>query len=166
VVNALLVRRAVALLQPQTGERIADMFCGGGNFSLAIARSGASVLGIEGSNNLVARARLNAERNGLNAATAFQQQNLFEIDANQFAALGHFDRMLLDPPRDGAIALVNSLGTLGPPRIVYVSCNPATLSRDAGVLVHTKGYILKAAGVINMFPHTSHFESIAVFDRL
>ncbi len=164
-VNAVLVRRAIALLAPQAGERIADMFCGLGNFSLAIARSGASVVGIEGSRSLVARARSNAERNGLSAATEFAQANLFEIDAGQLARLGHFDRMLIDPPRDGAVQLIKALADDAPRRIVYVSCNPATLARDAGVLRHTKGYGLSAAGVVNMFPHTSHVESIAVFDR-
>jgi 23S rRNA (uracil1939-C5)-methyltransferase len=164
-VNAVLVRRAIALLEPQAGERIADLFCGLGNFSLAIARCGASVVGIEGSRSLVARARSNAGRNGLSAATEFAQADLFEIDAEQLARLGRFDRMLLDPPRDGAVELIKALADDAPRRIVYVSCNPATLARDAGVLGHTKGYALSAAGVVNMFPHTSHIESIAVFDR-
>ena len=164
-VNAVLVRRAMALLQPQAGERIADMFCGLGNFTLAIARSGARVLGIEGARELVARARSNAARNGLSELAEFQEGNLFKLDIESLARLGRFDRMLVDPPRDGAVELVNALSGETPRRIVYVSCNPATLARDASVLVHTKGYVLSAAGVVNMFPHTSHVESIAVFDK-
>ena len=164
-VNAVLVRRALALLQPRAGERIADMFCGLGNFTLAIARSGARVLGIEGARELIARARSNAARNDLSALAEFQHADLFALDDESFARLGHFDRMLIDPPRDGAVALIKALSDNAPRRIVYVSCNAATLARDAGVLVHTKGYALAAAGVVNMFPHTSHVESIAVFDK-
>jgi 23S rRNA (uracil1939-C5)-methyltransferase len=164
-VNRVLVRRALRLLAPQAGERIADFFCGLGNFTLPIARSGAHVLGIEGSETLVARARTNAARNGLSGNTRFEAMDLFGIDADRLAALGHFDRMLIDPPRDGAVALVKALGDDAPANIVYVSCNPGTLARDASVLVHTKGYRLQAAGVVNMFPHTTHVESIALFAR-
>lgn len=164
-VNAVLVRRALALLAPQSGERIADMFCGLGNFTLPIARSGARVLGIEGSAGLVARAQSNAARNALTAQAEFQTADLFKIDRASLAQLGRFDRMLIDPPRDGAVELIKALHDDAPQRIVYVSCNAATLARDAGVLVQTKGYALAAAGVVNMFPHTSHVESIAVFDR-
>ena len=164
-VNRVLVRRALSLLEPRTGERVADMFCGLGNFSLPIARAGAEVLGIEGSETLVARARNNAERNGLADRTRFAAMNLFEIDAERLARLGRFDRMLIDPPRDGAAELVKALGDDGPRRIVYVSCNPATLARDAAVLVDTKRYRLEAAGVVNMFPQTAHVESIALFAR-
>lgn len=164
-VNVVLVRRALMLLAPQSGERIADMFCGLGNFTLAIARSGASVLGIEGARSLVERAQSNAVRNGLSAAAEFRQADLFKIDQTSLAELGRFDKMLIDPPRDGAAALINALSDDAPQRIVYVSCNAATLARDAGVLVHAKGYALTAAGVVNMFPHTSHVESIAVFDK-
>ena len=164
-VNVVLVRRALMLLAPQSGERIADMFCGLGNFTLAIARSGASVLGIEGARSLVERAQSNAVRNGLSAAAEFRQADLFKIDQTSLAELGRFDKILIDPPRDGAAALINALSDDAPQRIVYVSCNAATLARDAGVLVHAKGYALTAAGVVNMFPHTSHVESIAVFDK-
>ena len=121
--------------------------------------------GFEGSRSLVARARANAERNGLSAATEFVQADLFKLDRAGLSRLGRFDRMLIDPPRDGAVELIKALADGAPPRIVYVSCNPATLARDAGVLAHTKDYVLSAAGVVNMFPHTSHVESIAVFDR-
>ncbi|TXT23922.1 MAG: 23S rRNA (uracil1939-C5)-methyltransferase [Gallionellaceae bacterium] len=162
--NRLMVSRALRLLDPRPGERIADFFCGLGNFTLPIARSGAQVLGIEGSAALVRRAEQNAAYNGLGGNTQFAAMNLFEIDESALAQLGHFDKMLIDPPRDGAIELVKALGTGAPRRIVYVSCNPATLARDAAVLVHQKGYALKAAGVMNMFPHTSHVESLAVFD--
>ncbi|HYH40807.1 MAG TPA: 23S rRNA (uracil(1939)-C(5))-methyltransferase RlmD [Burkholderiales bacterium] len=164
-VNRVLVRRALRLLDPQPGERIADLFCGLGNFSLPIARSGAQVLGIEGSEALVARARVNAERNGLAANATFDVMNLFKIDAGKLAALGTFDRMLIDPPRDGAAEVIQALEGRMPQRIVYVSCSPGTLARDAGVLVSEKGYTLAAAGVVNMFPHTAHVESIALFTR-
>jgi len=168
-INRVLVKKALGLLQARPGERIADMFCGLGNFTLPLARSGAFVLGMEGSEALVQRARENAAANGLSGNTEFQAANLFEMEAEQLAALGHFDRMLIDPPREGAIALVKALpdpqSGLAPQRIVYVSCNPATLARDAGVLTHEKGYVLKGAGIANMFPHTSHVESIAWFER-
>ncbi|HTE15845.1 MAG TPA: 23S rRNA (uracil(1939)-C(5))-methyltransferase RlmD [Burkholderiales bacterium] len=164
-VNRVLVHRALMLLAPQSGERIADMFCGIGNFSLPIARGGAYVTGVEGSASLVKRAAENAEYNGLTQNVQYRAMNLFEIDADVFAALGRFDRMLIDPPRDGAAELVKSLVSAPPRRIVYVSCNPATLARDASMLVHEQGYVLSAAGVVNMFPHTAHVESIAVFDR-
>ncbi len=168
-VNRVLVHRALMLLAPQAGERVADMFCGIGNFSLPIARSGAQVTGIEGSASLVKRAADNAAYNGLSESVAYRVMNLFEINADAFSALGAFDRMLIDPPREGAYALVQALAALTQPerpvRIVYVSCNPATLARDADVLVNQAGYHLRSAGAINMFPHTSHIESIAVFER-
>jgi 23S rRNA (uracil1939-C5)-methyltransferase len=164
-VNRVLVRRAMAMLDPRPGERIADLFCGLGNFSLAIARRGATVVGIEGSAALVRRAQEIAAGNGLQASTRFEARNLFTVLADDIAAWGRFDKMLIDPPRDGAIDLVKSLAAPFPQRIVYVSCSPATLARDAGVLVNVHGYRLSAAGVVNMFPHTSHVESIALFDR-
>ncbi|MDO8811467.1 MAG: methyltransferase domain-containing protein, partial [Gallionella sp.] len=164
--NRVMVSRALRLLDPQPGERIADFFCGLGNFTLPIARSGAQVLGIEGSAALVKRAQQNAAHNGLTGNTSFAAMNLFEMTEEAFAKLGRFDKLLIDPPRDGAIELVRSLGGENAPRrIVYVSCNPATLARDAQVLVQVQGYTLKAAGVMNMFPHTSHVESIALFER-
>lgn len=164
-VNRVLVRRALRLLDPQPGERIADMFSGLGNFTLPIARSGASVVGIEGSEGLVQRGRESAEANGLAGRVKFAVANLFECTEASLAALGYFDKMLIDPPREGAIELVNALGSESPRRIVYVSCNPATLARDAAVLVSAKGYRFVAVGAVNMFPHTSHVESIAVFER-
>jgi 23S rRNA (uracil1939-C5)-methyltransferase len=164
--NRLMVSRAMRLLAPQAGERIVDFFCGLGNFTLPIARSGAQVLGVEGSEALVRRARQNAEYNGLSGNTTFQMMNLFEMDEATLAKAGRFDKWLVDPPRDGAIELMKSISDeTAPGRIVYVSCSPSTLARDAEVLVHVKGYRLKAAGVMNMFPQTSHVESIAVFER-
>ena len=164
-INRALVSRAMRLLQPKAGERIADMFCGLGNFSLPIASSGADVIGIEGSPELVARARENALRNKLPNAH-FVVDNLFEMTPEKFATLGHIDKLLIDPPRSGAAELVKSLPDSGAPhRIVYISCDAATLARDAGELCHNKGYRLEAAGVANMFPHTAHVESIALFER-
>ena len=141
------------------------MFCGLGNFTLPIARSGASVVGIEGSEELVKRAGENAEHNGLRERVEYGVANLFEATPESLAALGHFDKMLIDPPREGAVELVKALGSDAPRRIVYVSCNPATLARDAAVLVALKGYRFVSAGVVNMFPHTAHVESIALFER-
>lgn len=163
--NGVLVRRAMQLLDPREGERIADFFSGLGNFALPIARSGARVTGFEGSASLVARARENARRNGLEERARFEAMNLFALDTAALEALGRFDQMLIDPPRDGAVELVKAMGEEHPHRIVYVSCNPATLARDASVLVHTKGFEFTAAGVVNMFPHTAHVESIALFER-
>jgi 23S rRNA (uracil1939-C5)-methyltransferase len=164
--NRVMISRAMRLLDPQPGERIADFFCGLGNFTLPIARSGAQVLGIEGSEALVARARQNAELNGLAGNAKFAAMNLFAMTETGFSGLGQFDKLLIDPPRDGALELVRSIvvgnGERNPQRIVYVSCNPATLARDAAELVQ-RGYKLKSAGVMNMFPHTSHVESIALF---
>jgi 23S rRNA (uracil1939-C5)-methyltransferase len=165
-INRVLVRRAIALLDPRRGERIADFFCGIGNFTLPIARRGATVVGVEGSAGLVERARENAILNDLADRTDFRIANLFEATPASIEGLGPLDKVLVDPPREGAIALVKALpGDGGPRRIVYVSCNPATLARDAAVLVHDHGYALDAAGVVNMFPHTAHVESIAVFAR-
>jgi 23S rRNA (uracil1939-C5)-methyltransferase len=164
-VNRVMVRRAVALLDPQPGERIGDLFCGLGNFTLPIARRGAHAIGVEGSAGLISRARANAVANGLAEQTEFHTADLFEIGPANFAAWGRLDKLLIDPPREGAIAVAKSLPIDQVRRIVYVSCNPATLARDAGVLVNTHGYCFAAAGVINMFPHTAHVESMAVFVR-
>ncbi len=158
--NRALVSRAVRLLDPQPGERIGDLFCGLGNFSLPIATRGAIVTGIEGSPILVARARENAALNGLDAR--FEAINL---SLAGFTALGPFDKLLVDPPREGAVEAMKVLPQEWPRRIVYVSCDPATLARDAALLVRVKGFRLAAAGVVNMFPHTAHVESIALFER-
>lgn len=164
-VNRVLVRRAMGLLDPQPSERIADLFCGLGNFTLPIARSGAHVLGVEGSDGLVRRARENAAINGLASSVDFVVANLFESTADSLAALGRFDKMLIDPPREGAIEVVSALSDAVPKRIVYVSCNPATLARDAAILVNSKGYRFVSVGAVNMFPHTAHVESIALFEQ-
>jgi 23S rRNA (uracil1939-C5)-methyltransferase len=168
-VNRVLVRRALQLLDPQPHERIADFFCGLGNFTLPIARRGAFAVGFEGSRSLVARALANARVNGLGASTAFVCADLFRAAGDAVAAAGSLDRVLVDPPREGAIELVKALPAGDAPgapcRIVYVSCNPATLARDASVLVHQRGYALEAAGIVNMFPQTAHVESIALFTR-
>ena len=171
-INRVMIRRAMQLLQPQANERIADFFCGLGNFTLPIARSGSRVFGFEGSAALVARAVESAKLNGLQHSTEFSEADLFLMTPEKLTALGRFDKWLIDPPRDGALELVKSLpaaedqAATRPERIVYVSCNPATLARDAGLLVHQKGYRLAACGVINMFPHTTHVESIALFERV
>jgi 23S rRNA (uracil1939-C5)-methyltransferase len=165
-INQVMIRRAMQLLAPQANEKIADFFCGIGNFTLPIARSGAQVLGLEGLANLVDRANESAALNAI-SNTQFGVADLFKMTPADLTALGRFDKWLIDPPRDGAFELIKSLdASNSPQRIVYVSCNPATLARDAGVLVNEKGYVLKVAGVINMFPHTSHVESIASFELI
>ncbi|WP_334187690.1 23S rRNA (uracil(1939)-C(5))-methyltransferase RlmD [Noviherbaspirillum sp.] len=170
-INRVLVARALRLLDVQANDRVADLFCGLGNFTLPIATRAREVVGIEGSATLNQRAFENAKSNGLGDKTRFYCRNLFEATTEDLIALGKFDRMLIDPPREGAIAVCQSIVGLGeshahlkPSRIVYVSCNPSTLARDAGLLVHQGGYTLRQAGVVNMFPHTAHVESMAVFD--
>ncbi len=170
-INRVLVTKALRLLDTQPGERVADLFCGLGNFTLPLATQAREVVGIEGSTTLTERALENARANGLAQKTTFFCRNLFEATAEDFEALGKFDRMLIDPPREGAMAVCQAVVALGekqpemrPKRIVYVSCNPSTLARDAGFLVHQGGYLLRQAGVVNMFPHTAHVESIAVFE--
>ncbi|MBQ9184089.1 MAG: 23S rRNA (uracil(1939)-C(5))-methyltransferase RlmD [Neisseriaceae bacterium] len=165
-VNEVMMSRAMALLQPTAGDKVADMFCGLGNFSLPIARHGAEVLGVEGSDALVHRAKQNAELNGLSHLCSFQAANLFKESELDMQSWQKYNKWLIDPPRDGAFELLNALsGSLNTPqRIVYVSCKPATLARDAEVL-QAKGYTLKAAGVLNMFAHTAHVESIALFEK-
>jgi len=176
-INSVLVGRAVRLLQVESHHRVIDWFCGLGNFTLPLATLAREVMGIEGSEALVARSRENAERNGLAGKTAFVARNLFEITPAELCGYGAAQRWLVDPPREGAFALAKALADLHqdpsqatpgwqpPQRIVYVSCNPATLARDAGLLVHQAGYHCVAAGAVNMFPHTAHVESIAVFEK-
>lgn len=188
-INRVLVARALRLLAVQRHERVIDWFCGLGNFTLPLATQAREVLGIEGSEALVARSRQNLQRNqqhrcGL-APTQFVARNLFDMTPDMLVADGVADKWLVDPPREGAFALAKALADLHqsrigaegaapltpeqaawqpPQRIVYVSCNPATLARDAGLLVHQAGYRCTAAGVVNMFPHTAHVESMAVFE--
>ena len=172
-INGVLVGRALRLLAPTAEQRVIDWFCGLGNFTLPIATRARAVLGIEGSESLVQRSRDNAARNGLADKASFVARNLFELTPDDLVAYGNADKWLVDPPREGAFALAKALADLhaapqvgwAPPRrIVYVSCNPATLARDAGLLVHEAGYRCSAAGAVNMFPHTAHVESMAVFD--
>jgi 23S rRNA (uracil1939-C5)-methyltransferase len=176
-INRVLVSRALGLLKVQASERVIDWFCGLGNFTLPLATQAREVLGIEGAESLVARSRdnlaLNANRAGgpKLAPTTFAARNLFEMTPALLMGDGSADKWLIDPPREGAFALVQATPDLRqdwtpPQRIVYVSCNPATLARDAGVLVEQAGYRCTAAGVVNMFPHTAHVESIAVFERV
>ena len=179
-INRVLVTRALRLLDAQAHERVIDWFCGLGNFTLPIATMAGQVLGIEGSDALVTRARDNlvwnqTQRRTAFAPTQFAARNLFDMTPELLAADGTADKWLVDPPREGAFALVQALAALRqepelgngwkpPKRIVYVSCNPATLARDAGLLVNLAGYVCSAAGAVNMFPHTAHVESMAVFD--
>jgi 23S rRNA (uracil1939-C5)-methyltransferase len=174
-INQVLVGRALRLLDVQAHERVIDWFCGLGNFTLPLATQAREVLGIEGSETLVARSRENARHNGVAERTSFEARNLFEMTAQDIAAYGVADKWLVDPPREGAFALMQALADMhqnpatapnwtAPKRIVYVSCNPATLARDADLLVHQAGYRCVAAGAVNMFPHTAHVESMAVFE--
>ncbi|WP_274585711.1 23S rRNA (uracil(1939)-C(5))-methyltransferase [Neisseria leonii] len=161
--NELMVARALALLNPAAGERIADLFCGLGNFTLPLAQSGAQVLAVEGLVSLTRRAQANACLNGLAGHIRFQTADLFACTAQTVAAWGHLDKMLIDPPRAGAYVLVQALPAGMPKRLVYVSCNPATFARDAAVLVR-KGYVLEEAGVMNLFAQTAHVELVARFE--
>ena len=179
-INRVLVTRALRLLDARADERVIDWFCGLGNFTLPIATMAGQVLGIEGSDALVARARDNlawnqSQRKTTFAPTQFAARNLFDMTPELLVADGTADKWLVDPPREGAFALAQALAALHqepdlkqgwkpPRRIVYVSCNPSTLARDAGLLVNAAGYTFSAAGAVNMFPHTAHVESMAVFD--
>jgi 23S rRNA (uracil1939-C5)-methyltransferase len=171
------VGTALRCLQVKPTERVIDWFCGLGNFTLPLATQTEQVLGIEGSTALVERAAQNAALNApaLRKAPQFVARNLFEMTPEMLVADGVADKWLIDPPREGAFALVKALADLNqstrsdwqrPQRVVYVSCNPATLARDAGLMVHQAGYRCTHAGVVNMFPHTAHVESMAVFERV
>ncbi|ABI56703.1 23S rRNA (uracil(1939)-C(5))-methyltransferase RlmD [Alkalilimnicola ehrlichii MLHE-1] len=163
-INRAMVDQALDLLAVEPGQRVLDLFCGLGNFTLPLARRASEVVGVEGAEALVERGRENALRNGLDNVR-FYGADLTLAAADQPWATGGFDRVLLDPPRSGAFEVLGLVAALGPKRIVYVSCGPATLARDAGELVHRHGYRLTAAGVMDMFPHTAHVESMAVFQR-
>jgi 23S rRNA (uracil1939-C5)-methyltransferase len=179
-INRVLVSRALRLLDVQPHERVIDWFCGLGNFTLPLATQAREVLGIEGSDTLVARSKENYVRNQQGrdkplAPTQFVARNLFDMTPELLVQDGSADKWLIDPPREGAFALAKTVADLmqnpdlrqgwtPPKRIVYVSCNPATLARDAGLLVNVAGYRCTSAGAVNMFPHTAHVESMAVFD--
>ena len=162
--NEAMIARALELLDVQPGERVLDLFCGLGNFTLPMARLVGEVVGVEGEAGLVARARDNAQRNGLSNAQ-FHAADLTQDQRGTAWMRQGFDKLLLDPPRSGAIEVLQQLPLKQFDRIVYVSCHPGSLARDAGYLVNEQGYALVAAGVMDMFPHTAHVESIALFER-
>jgi len=172
MMNRALVSKAIRMLELDETDRVLDLFCGIGNFTLPLARKAKDVLGIEGLATLTARAKANAEHNGLVDKVSFMQSDLFEVTTETIASWGKAERWLMDPPREGAMEICKALADLHvqksdllPQRIVYVSCNPKTLARDTEILCHQAGYNLKGAGIVNMFPHTSHVESMAIFDR-
>lgn len=162
--NRRMIAHALALLEPGAGESVLDLFCGLGNFTLPIARSAGRVTGVEGEAALVARSRANAERNGI-GNVEFHAADLAADQREAPWARAHHDKLLLDPPRSGAAAVLDYLPRKGCDRVVYVSCHPGSLARDAGTLVERHGFRLVAAGVMDMFPHTAHVESIALFER-
>lgn len=162
-INKTMVNRAVEWLDVQPGERVLDLFCGLGNFTLPLARKGGQVVGVEGDDAMVVRGRENAELNGLENVS-FHGADLHGDFTGQSWAKEGFDKILIDPPRSGAEDICKYLTAFGALSIVYVSCNPATLARDAGVMARN-GYRLVRAGVMDMFPHTTHVESIALFER-
>ncbi|HEY0802338.1 MAG TPA: methyltransferase domain-containing protein, partial [Steroidobacteraceae bacterium] len=163
-INASMVDAAVSLLQPEARDAVLDLFCGLGNFTLPLARRAAKVLGVEGDAALVSKARVNAVRNGIGNAQ-FAAENLFEPKTFGTWANERYDLVLLDPPRAGAAELLYRMSQWRPRRVVYISCHPGSLARDAGILVADQGFTLIAAGVMDMFPHTTHVESIAVFEN-
>jgi 23S rRNA (uracil1939-C5)-methyltransferase len=163
VVNEQMVARVLGMLQLERDDRVLDLFCGLGNFTLPMARQAGAVTGVEGEAGLVMRARENALLNRL-GNTTFYVDNLAEVNNAADWMRSSYDKVLLDPPRNGAAGLMELLGTIAPQRIVYVSCHPGSLARDAGTLVNEKGYRLLSAGVMDMFPHTAHVESIALFE--
>ena len=162
--NQKMIARALELLDARAGERVLDLFCGLGNFTLPLARTVAEVVGVEGDAGLVARARANAQRNGLDNAQFFAADLTQDQRGTPWMRAG-FDKLLLDPPRSGADEVLKQLPLQGIDRIVYVSCHPGSLARDAGYLVNERGWKVTQAGVMDMFPHTAHVESIAVFER-
>ena len=162
--NQRMLALALELLDPAIDDRVLDLFCGLGNFTLPIARKAGQVVGLEGDDGLVLRARANAERNGIANARFHAVDLTTDLSAEPWMEAG-FNKLLLDPPRSGAEEVIRQLNLKGIERIVYVSCHPGSLARDAGILVRDKGYRLRAAGAMDMFPHTAHVESIALFER-
>jgi 23S rRNA (uracil1939-C5)-methyltransferase len=163
-INRQMVARAMQMLQPGEGDRVLDLFCGVGNFTLPLARHAGQVVGVEGDQGLVERARQNAQRNALHNIE-FHVANLYEELAPAGWLQQSFNKALIDPPRSGALEVLPLLPKLGVDTLLYISCYPGTLARDAGELVHRHGYRLESAGVMDMFPHTAHVESIALFKR-
>ena len=164
VLNEAMVERAINLLEPQPGDRVLDLFCGLGNFSLPMARRSGEVVGVEGEASLVARAAANAARQSI-ANVAFVAANLAAPATDAAWATREYPRVLLDPPRAGAREVLPVVDRCGAGRVVYISCHPGSLARDAGILVRDHGFRLVAAGVMDMFPHTTHVEALAVFER-
>jgi 23S rRNA (uracil1939-C5)-methyltransferase len=163
--NRRMIDLAVDLLQVEQRDRVLDLFCGLGNFTLPLARHAASVVGVEAKDSLLELARHNAGHNGLDNVE-FRQADLYAETLSACPDMADYDKLLLDPPRDGALQVIKRIGKKkGPERIVYVSCNPVTLARDSEYLVNVAGYRLLQAGVMDMFPHTNHVESIALFSR-
>lgn len=162
--NRLMVEQAIHLLELRDEDQVLDLFCGIGNFSLALARHAKFVVGVEGDGTMVARAQANAHYNHLQNIE-FAVANLFTPNSSSKWLTAKYDKILLDPPRTGAKEIIPHLAQLGAKKILYVSCNPATLARDAGELVHQCGYRLTHAGIMNMFPHTAHTEAMALFEK-
>ncbi len=163
-INQKMLNLAIELLEPNKDENILDLFCGVGNFTLPLALKAKTVVGIEGDTGLVERAKINASKNNIENVE-FYAADLAELDKSKKFMKGTYDKILLDPARTGAKEIIEALNIKNVKRIVYVSCNPATLARDAGILVNEKGFKLTKAGVMDMFPHTTHVESIAVFEK-
>lgn len=161
-VNRALISRAVELLAPNRRDRVLDLYCGLGNFTLALAQAAGEIVGLELSEGLVRRARANARHNNIRNV-AFYQADLASPREWQSWLTRRWDKVLLDPPRSGSPTMMQALGAPGPSRILYVSCNPLSLGRDARILVSQQGFRLTHAGIVDMFPHTSHVEAIALF---
>jgi 23S rRNA (uracil1939-C5)-methyltransferase len=162
--NQQMVKRAFELLDPQHEDRILDLFCGLGNFTLPLATRAGHVMGLEGSEDMVKRGRSNARLNGLENVE-FNHADLYEAGTESPWPVADYNKILLDPPRSGALSLLPWIAANNVRRVVYISCNPETLARDAGILVRQYGFSLEGAGIINMFPHTRHSEAIALFER-
>ena len=165
-INAGMVARAIELLEASPSDRVLDLYCGLGNFTLPLARRVAAVVGVEGEAGLIGRARANARSNGIDNATFHVADLSVAPDRALPWMRGGYDKVLLDPPRVGAREVLSAVAHIGPRRVVYISCHTGSLARDLGVLTHELGFRLRAAGVLDMFPHTTHVESMAVLERV
>ena len=164
-INQAMVARAIELLEVQPTDRVLDLYCGLGNFTLPLARHAAVVVGVEGEAGLIERARANAARNGIGNAAFHVADLSVEPDLGLPWVRGGYDKVLLDPPRVGAREVLSAVAHIAPRRVVYISCHTGSLARDLGILTRDHGYRLRAAGVLDMFPHTTHVESMAVLER-
>tara|TARA_B100001173_G_scaffold245564_1_gene215779 strand:+ start:1188 stop:2525 length:1338 start_codon:yes stop_codon:yes gene_type:complete len=165
-INQILIRKVMNMLNPSKVDLIFDLFSGVGNFALPIATTGANVVAIEGDENLIDSGNRNAHQNNLSKNLKFKKLDLFSLKKKELIGLGYANKWLIDPPRVGAIDLINLLDDeIKPELILYISCNPSTLARDSNILVNEKDYVFKKGGIVNMFPHTSHIESISLFIR-